>query len=339
MNPRRWSPPALIAAVASLAIAATPGMAAAASPGAAESPDPVYVLSAQGLSAKRGADGDFVVRLQDPTRQVTSFVAAGHTPVINVTIQELAASWQDLGFDRRPPLATIDPGGDRRKATLVSLGQPRLSDGGKRLVMSAHAVEAAASRLADRLEDRVSAVPTSAGATTVAIDATGGDPGALREIADPLDPDSNGGLWVKVSFYLDAVPSTVDKDKFCTADYGIGQGSCRGFFRTLIPGSRSNHGSVRWRDEGAGGIGLEFSGGAPESDIDSGIGGWVPNRGSNAYTITAGWLGDQGNRVYSGTDTSLTDAPGGPLDLYADFDPNDGYVYSVYGYVWAEHGV
>jgi hypothetical protein len=329
----------MTAALVSLAMVAAPALAATA-PDPAAAPDPVYVLSARGLSAKPGDDGDFVVRLQYPTRQVTSFVAAGHTPVINVTVQELSAKWEALGFDQRPPLAAIDPGGDHRKATLVRLGQPRLSDDGESLTLSAKATDAAAPRLAEWLESPADAIPTRAGATTVAIDANGGDPGALREIADPLDPNSKGGLWVKVSFYLDAIPSTVDKDKFCTADYGIGQGSCRGFFRTLIPGSRSDHGSVRWQDDGPPrGLGLEFFGGAPGADMDSGIGGWAPSRASNAFTVTAGWLGDPGNRVYSGTDTSLTDAPGGPLDLNASFDPNDGYVYDVYGYVWAEHGL
>ena len=102
--------------------------------------------------------------------------------------------------------------------------------------------------------------------------------------------------------------------------------------------SISNHGTLKWQALEQGGLGLEVFA-DPADNPPSGLGGTVPNRGSNQFTVTAGWLGDKGNRIYSGSDPAWTDAPGGPVDLYAEFNPNDGYTYSFYGYVWALHGV
>ena len=168
-------------------------------------------------------------------------------------------------------------------------------------------------------------------ATTLSIDTGGADPGALREIADPLGP-GNGGMWVKIDVALNAVPSTVDPDKGCTDIWGEDEGSCRGRLTSKLPGTNADHGGVTWVESDQ----LDHTLYAGPADAPTGkLVGWTPDRRFNAWTITRGFLRSPDNVVVSGTDPAWTDAPGGPLDLSVQWDSgNEGYLIGAYGYVW-----
>jgi len=324
----------ILCALVGAAVAATTAAPAA----SAAADGPLYVLGARSLAAHQAPGGGYVVKLQDVDPHVTSFATPHGTPTIAVTTRELASNWKRLGFDRRRPLATIDPAGDRRRATLVRLGRPTLSRDGSTVVLKATPVRARAARLADRLQQRATRVPAIAAATTLTIDAEHGDADTLDAIADPLVAGSSGGWWQKVHVLMNSVPSTVDGDRHCSSEeFGRVDTTCRGAFEfdsVKWPGGRSNHGGTISRlTEGV--VSFEwYVGPADLSDLSVDLVGWLPSGASNQWTVTRGFLGDAGSKVVSGTDPAWTDSPGGPLDLNVRWDPNDGYKFEVYGYLW-----
>lgn len=328
MDARRFALGLLVLAAVVVAVPSSAFAAASA---------PVYVLGAKSVTAKRLGDDRYAVRLRHPSAHVTSFTAGG-SPVINVTTRELASQWDDL-FGDDAPLATLDEKGDRRRAVLVRLHDPKLSAGGTSLRFRARVVDGKGGQLADRLVARADTVPAAADATTVAIDTTGARPAALQAAADPLHPDTPG-LWVRVHVYLNTARQTGDGDRWCTADYGQADGVCRGHFDSGLRGSRSDHGGFSWTRQPAGPLDLQlWAGPADKTDMSGLLTGTVASQQANQWVVR-GWLGDPSNPVVSGTDPAWTDAPGGPLDLNVFYSStNEDYRIDVYGYVWAARGV
>jgi hypothetical protein len=323
---------ALLGAVA-LTAAAAPAHAAT---------GPLLVLEAQGLSTRTAADGSTVVVLRDPSRDLTSFTRGERAPQISVTLNELARQWQALGFVRSPPLATIDPQGDRRQAALVHLGQPR-QQGDDLVLPVTPATDSTGGTLAGRLTDRAADVPDQADATTVTIDATDGDDTALAAIDDPLIPNRDGE-WKEIHTYI----SAYSDDGSCgRSQWGSGNGDCYGSFNdgdsTPPFAARSaRYGTVYWE---GGTASVKFLSTSNLTGLGSvgHLNGHLPDRGSDAYYVDNGWLWDMNNfRVKTGTDIAKRGQPGGPLSIdVTSHNPvfgASGYTFSLRGYLWCMVG-
>jgi hypothetical protein len=300
---------------------------------------PILVLDAQGLSSDAGSGGASTVRLRDVTQQLTSFTRGARAPKITVTVGELADAWKALGFAAAPPLATIDPRGDRRGATLVRLSQPRLR--GDDLILTATTVDGSGGALAGRLTHAAASVPAKAAATTVTINAADADPDALETIDDPLTPNREGE-WKQISTFIDAWGGDGD----CHGDsWGLSSGSCFGKF-TQGGLSPFNSSSAPWgvADWQNGTSSLTFNSSVKNTGETS-VGrlrGHSPNRGGALY-IDSGWLYDSNNfPVRSGTDPARTGLQGGPLSLDVEYHSspfvNAGYTFQIDGWLWCMVG-
>lgn len=316
-------------------------LAAAAAPAHAAS-GPLLVLEAQGLSTRTAADGSTVVVLRDATRYLTSFTRGARAPTISVTLGELTRQWRALGFVQSPPLATIDPKGDRRKATLVRLGQPR-RQGDDLVVPVRLATDSTGGVLTGRLADRAAAVPDQADSTTVTINATDGDDAALEAIDDPLVPNRDGE-WKEFHTYI----SSYSDDGTCDhATWGSRSGECFGRFNdggstAPFTASSAKYGEVFWAQ---GTSNVKFL----STPLRSGLGsvgylnGHLSDGGSPAYYVDNGWLWDMNNfRVNTGTDVAKIGQPGGPL--YLDVESHNpvfgasGYTFDLHGWLWCMVG-
>jgi hypothetical protein len=325
---------------AALALGIAVASSAVPAAAAAKPTGPVYVLSAASLTSAPGHGRNVVLRLHGTGTKVTSFGRGGRGAELNVATRELLSAWRRLGFTRRHPLATVDEAGDRRGATLVRLGRPRLDAAGTGIVVPARPAAGTGRALADRLRDAAPDVPKRAGATTISIDATVADAGAVDTIADPLGHGPGG--WIAFHTYIAAYSG----DGGCTdgSTWGVG-GDCTGKFND--PGTEPFDGaypdgitgSVHWR----GTSDITFTSRVPTTrgTIDYGyLHGSVPTAGSPALTIDRGQFFNTPNWTIegSGTDPALLEKPGGPLGINAQFHTpfftNSGYSFDVTGYLW-----
>jgi hypothetical protein len=296
---------------------------------------PLLVLDAQGLTAHAGSDDSSTVVLRDVVRPLTSFTRGARAPEIDVTVGELTRQWKALGFDASPPLATIDPGGDRRGATLVRLGQPRLR--GDDLVLHATPVPGSGGALAGRLRAATTKLPATAGETTVTLNATEGDPDGLAAINDPLIADRDGE-WTQVTFQLSAGDHP---DTGCGGGtWGVGGGSCRGhFLGGLAP---LNPATAPWgvAEWGSGTFDLQFTAAANSRGEDpvAILKGFSPSRDSD-FWVESGWLWRSHHfPVRTGGDPALDGQMGGPLDMDVKYVLNGGYSLIVTGFVYCFSG-
>jgi hypothetical protein len=328
----RWSLCATLMSAVAFTAAAAPAHAAS---------GPLLVLQAQSLSTRTADDGSTVVVLHDPTDHLTSFTRGTREPAINVTLGELARQWQALGFVESPPLATIDPEGDQRDATLVRLGPPQLR-GDDLLLPVQVATGSAGGALAGRLDDRADDVPEQAGSTTVTINASDGADAGLDAIDDPLIPNRDGE-WVEIHTYI----SSYGDDGVCSRSaFAISGGNCFGTFTDSgsTPPFNARNAKYGWVDwDGTSSVKfiatLEKSGVGASGHLN----GHLPDRGSASYFVDGGWLFDQNNfRVKSGTDTAKTGQQGGPLHLnvvsHTPLFGNSGYTFTLNGWLWCMVG-
>jgi hypothetical protein len=326
---------ALLGGVLALTAAAAPAHAAASS-------GPLLVLQAQGLTSRTAADGSTVVVLRDPTRQLTSFTRGARTPKISVTLGELTRQWNALGFVQSPPLATIDPAGDEREATLVRLGVPRL-DGDDLVLPVQPAADSTGGALAGRLTDRSADVPDEADSTTVTINATDGDDAGLEAIDDPLVPNRDGE-WKEIHTYI----SAYSDDGSCgRSTWGSDTGSCTGSFNNggstaPFTARSARYGLVYWEN---GTSSVKFLSASNTTGLGSvgHLNGHLPGRASGSYYVDNGWLWDMNNfRVKSGTDAALTGQKGGPLSIDVEYHHplfgGTGYTFSLDGWLWCMVG-
>ena len=247
--------------------------------------------------------------------------------------------WRALGFGAAPPLATIDPKGDRRRATLVRLGQPRLR--GDDVVLSATpAADSGGGALAGRLQDRTDAVPDDADETTVTINATAADPQAYASIDDPLT-SGRDGEWKQFSAYIVAY----DDDGNCDGTFGSSNGACYGRARGgtgPFNGQSSIYATVGWSG-GTAGVTVDANYGADGGGPRHGeLVGSIPTAASDQLFVDRGWLWDSQNfKVRSGTDPALKGDLGGPLRIDAEYHGRaigSGYTFQIDGWLWCMVG-
>jgi hypothetical protein len=320
----------LCAAVAALVLASAASAHAAGGP--------VLVLDAQGLSARYlGGDTSTVV-LRDVTQHLTSFTRGQRSPRISVTVGELTRAWKALGFAANPPLATIDPKGDRRQATLVRLSAPRLR--GDDLVLTATADKGSGGGLAGRLADRADDLPGSADATTVTINAVDADPDALADIDDPLVPNRDGE-WVQFHTYI----STYGDDGRCGSSKWGDSGVCDGKFTdsgSTAPFNARNAGFAFSEWKGTAEVRFYAGGRADGTGTSGALRGHVPNAGSDQFYVDSGWLFSQNFQVKTGTDAAKVGQQGGPLAIDVEYHHplfgNSGYTFDIRGWLWCMVG-
>jgi hypothetical protein len=289
----------------------------AGAPAAAHAHGPVYVLSGAKLTVSQRDGQNATVRLADPTADATHFSARGKARG-GMTTKRLVSQWRKIGFDGRP-LATIDPKGDRRQATLVRLGRPRLVDDGQALVADVHEVDGEGEPLADRLVDRADDLPRAAGPTTLSIDAAG------------VDPPPAAGRWIEVNMVGGL---SVELCGYDWLELGT-QGTC--FMRgagggnpVALPGDRYRDSQYSWTDgQNAVRAVVKNDDGTTAAEIAGSM------DGDHRFTVQGGWLDSPNRPIHSGSDRNLVGEKGGPLHYAEDFDYKRGaYNLTWIGYVW-----